>query len=137
MPLSAADRIEILDLIARYNHALEIDRDADAWVGTFTEDAVFVTGNGAGGTGTAGLRAFFRGNKTPEERRLMRHWVNNVVIDGDGDEARATCYLLLLDVSGAPRVEGTGIYKDRLRRVDGAWRFAERQISIDQYPRAI
>ena len=36
---------------------------------------------------------------------------------------------------GLEFVDRTGIYRDRLRRVDGRWLFAERQVSIDQYPR--
>jgi hypothetical protein len=57
-----------------------------------------------------------------------------MVIEGDGETATMTCYLLALSVGGS-LVGSTGIYSDRLRKVDGAWLFTERHIAIDP-PRA-
>jgi 3-phenylpropionate/cinnamic acid dioxygenase small subunit len=46
----------------------------------------------------------------------------------DGDTARGECYFELTATSPATNeaVFGGGRYRDRYRRVDGAWRFAER-----------
>src|SRR5215203_5753454 len=62
-----------------------------------------------------------------------RHWNANLLIEGDGDEATMTCYLLALTTGSSIR-GSTGIYRDRLRRRNGAWRFAERHIAIDVAP---
>ena len=40
MPLSIEDELEIMGLLARYNHAID-GRDAEAWADTFTEDGLF------------------------------------------------------------------------------------------------
>ena len=40
MPLTAGDRMEMIELVARYNHAID-SRDAEAWADTFTEDGRF------------------------------------------------------------------------------------------------
>jgi hypothetical protein len=53
-----------------------------------------------------------------------------MVIEGDGETATMTCYLLALSTGGA-LVGSTGIYRDRLRKVDGSWSFAARHIAID------
>ena len=46
MALSAADRLEILDLVARYNHLMD-GRDAEGWAECFTPDGVFDGGASA------------------------------------------------------------------------------------------
>ena len=46
MPLTDADRREIVELVARYSWALDIDRDAAAVADTFQEDGVFVSARG-------------------------------------------------------------------------------------------
>ena len=40
MPLTAEDRMEMIELVGRYNHAID-RRDAEAWADTFTEDGRF------------------------------------------------------------------------------------------------
>ena len=59
--------------------------------------------------------------------------VNNMVIDGDGDQATMRCYLQLFKTgSGGPAtLVTTARYEDTLRRVDGAWRFASRTVVPD------
>lgn len=61
----------------------------------------------------------------------MRHVVTNVVIDVDGDDATSESYLQILSVGPQPSVMTTGVYHDRLRRVDGCWRFTERVMEPD------
>ena len=61
-----------------------------------------------------------------------RHWNWNLEIDGDGDAAAMRCYLLALSVGHPPAVNGsTGIYRDRLLKLDGRWLFVERHVTID------
>lgn len=116
MGLTAEDKFEITELLARYNHAID-SGDAEAWAATFTEDGVFAP-PGATTEGRAELLAYAKRRYEPRKR----HWTNNLVIDVDGDEATMRCYLHVMLV-GEPGLETmvTGRYSDRLRRVDGAW----------------
>ncbi len=129
MPLSIADRIEIQDLLARYNHAID-SADAAAWAATYTPDGSFTSG-GRTRTGTAELEAF----AADFAARMpgSRHWVNNVLIDGEGDEASISCYLQLLKTGGGEpaTLVTTARYQDTLRRVEGAWRFTSRTVVRD------
>jgi len=72
----------------------------------------------------AGTGTFSSGN---------RHWSSNLVIDGDGDAATASCYMLVVDANDRGRVAVVGRYDDELRKVDGAWRFTNRRITFDYY----
>ncbi len=139
MPLTEADHREIVELVARYNWALDVTRNPAAVADCFTEDGVFVSGNGTGGRTRDGLREYFGGGGErlrPGGAPVLRHWTTNHLIDGDGNEATHSAYILLIALGEAgARIDRTGVYRDRLRRVDGRWLFAERQVSIDQYPR--
>lgn len=129
MPLSLADRLDIHDLLARYNHAID-SGDAATWAATFLADGTFTSG-GRTRTGTAELEAF----ATDFAARMpgSRHWNNNVVIEGDGDQATMSCYLQLLKTgNGEPAtLVTTAKYEDTLRRVDGGWRFTSRTVLRD------
>ena len=127
MALSAADKIEIIELIARYSHALD-SGDGDAWADTFTEDGVLESPY-AQPHGRAAIRQ--RMADMDPARRKLRHWVNGVVIEGDGDTATLTCYLNVLDTTNLERSAETGIYHDTLSRVDGARKFSRRKVTLD------
>ena len=102
MPLSIEDQLDITELMARYNHAIDSSQ-AEAWADTFTDDAVF-EGSAGAVSGREELLAFVRGR---DQSNRIRHWNNNVLIDGDGDDATAKVYLVTFDVSGPadnPRV---------------------------------
>ncbi len=129
MPLSLADRLDIQELLARYNHAID-SGDAAAWAATFTADGTFTSG-GRTHAGSEALRAF----ATDFAGRLpgSRHWNDNLIIEGAGDEATARCYLQLLKTGGGEpaTLVTTARYEDTLRRVAGAWRFASRTVVRD------
>ncbi len=118
---------EIHELMARYNHAIDFG-DTDAWVETFTEDGVFHGGMGRF-EGKTELLNFAQGfvREFPDGR----HWINNIVIEFDGNTARSTCYLHFFRASDGLKTQATGRYNDRLRMVDGHWRFVERVVLLD------
>ena len=124
MPLSTEDRLEIADLLARYNHAIDFG-NAEAWAATFTPDGTFES-RGQVHEGTGALLAFAR--SFAERGPGFRHWNNNPVIEGDGDHARSTCYLQLWHNG---ELFSRGRYEDELRRVDGCWRFVSRRVIPD------
>jgi uncharacterized protein (TIGR02246 family) len=132
MAIGTTDRVEIEALVARYNKAIDTG-DADAWAATFTPDGAF---HGIVGdfVGTDELTKFVRAYATEEqfaEFASAQHWVTNIVLDGDGDEAEMFAHVMMV----APQSEGgriilVGHYEDTLVKVDGRWLFAERIVRV-------
>jgi ketosteroid isomerase-like protein len=85
--LTFEDKFEITELAARYNYALDTG-DGDAWAATFTDDGVFAS-SGSTLTGTEAPAEFAR----DRDSAGLRHWTNNLVVDGEGREATLRCYL--------------------------------------------
>ena len=133
MALTNDDRVEIRDLISRYNKAIDTG-DADGYANTFTPDGQFI---GIVGTfnGRDELRAFAEAYSTEEqyaEFYSAQHWVTNVVADGDADEATVFSHIQMVK----PLPEGgtillVGHYDDIVRKVDGEWLFAQRIVASD------
>ncbi len=133
MALTNDDRVEIRDLISRYNKAIDTG-DADGYANTFTPDGEFI---GIVGTfnGRDELRAFAAAYATEEqyaEFASAQHWVTNVVAEGDGDEATVFSHLQMVK----PLPDGgsillVGHYDDIVRKVDGQWLFAQRIVVSD------
>jgi ketosteroid isomerase-like protein len=124
MSLSVDDRVEMLQLVARYNHAADA-RDAEKWAQTFTQEGVFVKNDEPEVRGRAALQDKIR--NLPHDN--TRHWTLNVVIDedadGDGSSARMTADFALLHDN---EVLYTGRYLNLLAKVEGRWRFARRAL---------
>jgi hypothetical protein len=127
MALTTEDRQEILELAARYNHTID-SGDGAGWAATFTPDGVFDTAQ-ATLTGTDALSKFAAG--VPQQVPGPRHWTNNHVVDGDGDSATHTCYLIMLSVDDGAKVLATGLYKDELSKQDGKWLYSKRTVTVD------
>jgi ketosteroid isomerase-like protein len=138
--MTALDHEEIRQLLARYNFAVDLG-DADGWAGCFTTDGVFLcTPEGGPLTGRHegrdALVAYARTHYGINKGRA-RHWNWNLEIEGDGGTASMRCYLLSVRATSpeSPAALGvTGVYRDRLAKVDGRWLFAERHIHIDPQP---
>jgi len=117
---------QIRQLLVRNFQLGDQNRMAE-WVDTFTDDAVFrspvmnLTGRDELAANGSKLRA-----QVP-----ARHWVGNMLIDVDGDEATASSYLIVTAAALPPTLMASGGLKDRLRRVDGRWRIAERIMTLD------
>ncbi|MEM3085889.1 MAG: nuclear transport factor 2 family protein [Halobacteria archaeon] len=128
MPLSLQDRLDILDLCARYNRSVD-SGDAEGWLAVWTEDGVFETPFGTF-KGHKALRSFLR-MFVSMGGRGRRHWSGNFVLEGEGDGARLWATLLLVSTQGTPSLFATGTYTDTLQRVGGAWRFKHRKLALD------
>ena len=132
MTLSTEDRLDILELCARYNHAFD-SADPEAFAATFTEDGVFGSIKG-----TEALRAFvprrWERARVEDGARVIRHWNTSHVIEGDGDTARHSSYVLVLDIRGddPSTISMMGIYEDILKKVNGAWKFVHREFIRDK-----
>jgi hypothetical protein len=130
MALTVEDRLNINDLYARYNHAID-SGNGEAWAGTFTPTGTFTSG-GRTQTGAVELVPFAAGFAA---RLKGRHWTNNLVVDADGDGARGSCYLMLLRLTPGEQppasVLTTAIYHDTLVKDGGAWKFSSRSVAGD------
>lgn len=125
----ASDKIAITELIHRYQ--LYIDsHDAELWASTFTADGVYDSPMGLA-HGTAELVAAINGWHSSGATAGKRHMLGLVVIDVEGDTARATSYYWIAEVVTTPGVVATGTYVDQLRKVDGVWKLAHRKQTID------
>jgi hypothetical protein len=122
MPLDTEAIVAIQQLYAAYCHTLD-DGDGDAFSACFTPDGTL---GGAGGTivGAEGLAQF--ATKLLASGRNLRHVASGIYVVGDGDEAEGRAYLLAYHGGTSTELLASGRYRDRLRRVDGTWRFAER-----------
>jgi ketosteroid isomerase-like protein len=125
--LTTQDYLEIEQLYARYNHAID-SGDAEGWAATFTPDGVFNTKF----IGREGLLGFMKtwGEKMNGANR--RHWNSNLRLTPSADGANGTVLLMLLDVgTQPPAIVMTGQYADTLVKTANGWRFKSRLVRPD------
>jgi ketosteroid isomerase-like protein len=131
------DREQIQELRASYCFLVD-DGLFDELVDTcFTEDAAcdFRSANGKVGPfvakGSDEIRVFF-GQVVASMLEGMSHTIHNHRIEIDGDRAAGDCYFEVTarDPASGEAVMGAGRYLDRYRRVEGRWRFEERNAVI-------
>ena len=125
MKLSTEDRLEILDLYARYSWAFD-ERQAAEWASLFVEDGSFVIVGGPRVDGRAGLEAF--ADKMANRYPGIRHLVTAITVDADGDGARGRAYVVAVvpDGTGGFRNLEQGSYEDRFVSRPEGWRFRNR-----------
>jgi len=128
MPLGADDITAIHQLYSAYCLAAD-DGDGAAYSSCFTPDGS-VGGMGRPVSGHERLAKLGAGFSVTTPG--VRHVVVNVHADGDGDEAQGRAYLIAYAAgAGGSKLLTTGRYRDRLRRIDGRWLFAERLFTPD------
>jgi SnoaL-like domain len=125
-----ADRLAIAETLALYCRG--IDRcDAEQLAAVFTPDAHLDYGSGAApiAESIAGLMAGLGA------MRLTQHNISNTVMRLDGDTARAETSIVALHLIPTPESEIElvvgGRYLDRLVKLEGRWRIAERLYIMD------
>ncbi len=126
-------REQIRDLVARYNANGDSGRLSQV-LALFTEDAVMNVPSGSH-RGLAEIEALFRnaavktGTGDSARARFIRHHTATHQIDVESPtDATGRCYYQVLTDKG---LDHWGRYVDRYRCVDGRWRFAERNVSVD------
>jgi len=127
VPLTPADKLEIMELVSRYNWAID-HNNAEEWADVFTADGRFLAYGEVRGEGRDNLLAYIR--KSAAAGNKKRHWTSNAIIEGDGDRARLKLYIMALDISAGIRPYIMGEYDDTLVRVDGRWKFKERNVTL-------
>ena len=126
-------RESIRDIVARYNANGDSGRFDDVMV-LFAPDAVMQVGEGPALTGPDAIRTIFTGarermDRFGQHRKYLRHMTSTLQIDLiDRSSATSRCYYAVLTDIG---LDHWGRYLDRYRTVDGAWRFANRRVTLD------
>jgi hypothetical protein len=123
MSLTADDRLEMIELVSRYNQTID-GRDGLAWADTFTADGIFRVERRDDVCGREALTDMVAAMGNPG----ARHWTTNFVIVADAQGATMTVDLAVMQ--GA-RILGTGRYINTLHQVDGRWKFALRHYLPD------
>jgi uncharacterized protein (TIGR02246 family) len=126
VPLETGDVVAIHQLYAGFCNTLD-DGEADAFAECFTADASF-GGVGTPVRGRDALRKF----AVEMVGKNIRHVATGVYVEGDGDEAVGRAYLVAYRGTRPAKLLATGRYRDRIRRVDGSWRFVERVFTPDR-----
>jgi uncharacterized protein (TIGR02246 family) len=129
--LSAADRLEILDVITRADQAAS-DRDAEAYVQLFTVDALL---DGAQGrhAGREALQAAVGPVWAAEGPATLHLTLNPVIEDLDDDQGRrvAVRSVLLIIAPGSPATIHTAApITQILVQQDGSWSIARRTVGV-------
>jgi hypothetical protein len=123
--LTVQDYIEIQQLYARYNFAIDAN-DAENMTATFTDDGEFYRGTSVNGLGREGILKFMRNRKRPG----VRHWNSGLVINGTQDEVKGAVYLLTVNVGVTPpTLVDAAKYDDTLVKTPKGWRFKKRVVN--------
>ena len=128
MPLSTDDLVEIQHLYARYNTAIDTG-DGAAFSGCFIPTGVFDPGMGLI-EGHEAIAEF--GTSTHKNMPLMRHNATNIVVEGEGANAKGSAFLIGYLAGADYKVIVTGRYRDALTKTADGWRFTERIFHADQ-----
>lgn len=128
MSLETDDVIEIQQLYARYNTAIDTG-DGETFGACFVEGGHMDSGISKldGREALAGFAV-----QTHSAMPGMRHNATNLLIDDDGKGgARGSAFLIGYLTEGGYKVIVTGRYSDELVRTNEGWRFAKRIFRAD------
>ena len=137
--LTADDRLDIIDLIARYAHTLD-SGDLDGYVANFAPDATLFNRS----HGRDEIRAMVaqlykegRAGPLPNGDVAYRHFAQAMTIDGvDATHANVHSYLLWVNMGSEPPVSSAAEYLDTMVKLDGQWYFQTRVLNrlAGRYP---
>ena len=133
-----AARAEISDVISRYSVHIdsgEFERLQALFDIVPVPDPVFMKVPIRGGRA---IRDALEGRYRVVIKEAQRRHVNTSTIFDElsADHAATRTFLTVLSVPKGPgglELRGTGVYKDKLVRKDGVWRFQERLVMMDMH----
>ena len=125
--LSADDRLDILDMLARYYLANDA-KDVEQALTECTADAVI--------TGDFEMRADHQredlqkiyAGEPGKKRHLM---LNPIFLSATDDQVEVRHLMLVIEASLVPATIATSNVYDKIRRVNGDWKIAEHRIEVD------
>ncbi len=129
-----ADDLEIRNLVARFAHLADGSGpdDLDEYMDVFTENATW----GAPGHERRGRADILEGAQERRRKGQLgpgthsQHIVTTQAVRFEGPDSAVSdsYYLMLSDTAATPAIRGSGRYHDVLRREDGRWKIASREI---------
>ncbi len=118
------DRLAIIELLNRLEVALDLG-DGGAYADGFTPDGrIDAASHHAGGR--QALKEMISSMHASGFLPSKRQYLGPIKVDVDGDEANAVSNWWIADIGESPTVWATGTYTDRLERIDGEWKIANR-----------
>ncbi|MCU0655221.1 MAG: nuclear transport factor 2 family protein [Polyangiaceae bacterium] len=128
MTISAEERLDIHELLARLDHAVDA-QDWSAYLAHFERDARMDPGFAPPVEGVEAIRAFLMASEGGT--RGKRHLASNVFLEERGEEVVAHSYLTVVEREDIPRVVATARITDTLVRRGGAFRVRVHQVQVD------
>lgn len=128
--ITIEDKIDIQELIAKYNIALD-NKNIDDWTNTWTDDGVWSTPFGEA-KGKTELKNMIN-QVTNEFASGKRHLSTNIIIqDAPNNMTTAKSYLIVTEAKKNPEVVASGAYIDTLKKdANSKWKFVQRRLEID------
>jgi len=127
MPLTTDDKLEIMELTARYNFAID-NRLAEEWADVFTDDGALWSDGNLRAAGRADLEEYMRVSARGGQQ--IRHFTSNTIIEGQGKNATLRMYVMTWNINGGGMVPYVmGSYDDTLVKVNGQWKFKLRRVT--------
>lgn len=128
-PLTADDRLAIMDLLARYAYAMD-GTDPAAFLACFIPDAEMDIGYRTvkGEAEMSEFADYF----AAKPGRPWYHHITTISIEGHAGSARSRSYMLMtnLDEEGRTQPAGCCNYLDEFIKVDGRWLFARHTVVV-------
>ena len=120
----------IRELMAQYCFHFD-NGEFDDWLNLFTDDGAFDLGARGRFSGRDALRKFLKALPLTNGLPMMKHCVMNSIVAVDGDHATARSYVVVVQGGDTPSITVAGRYSDQIVKLQGAWRFKERQVHFD------
>lgn len=119
---------QIRDLLHTYADAVCHD-DADQWIGTWTDDGVWVLGPDRDIAGREAIAGVWGQAMAHYQRVLHRYENSTATLDESAGTGRGRAYVteVLKPIDG-PALVMHGYYDDEYRRTDDGWRFSRRAL---------
>ncbi len=127
MKLSAEDRLDIIELTATFDNAMDSE-DVEKYLSTFIEDGE-LAGFWGSTKGKDKLREEFP-QLLDSFARGRRHLLTNHEVKGSGDNATMYSYLTVFN-RDTNTMAGSGTFNDELVRANGKWLFKKRIMNAD------
>jgi hypothetical protein len=132
MPLTAEDRLAIMEVLARWNR-YEDSGQARAWAELFTAEGTSVSINGKVLAGHEALEANAAVRWTKEDARRSAHWMGAVTITGTAERAYAEHYSVMIsrgaDDQSDFATQSHAVRRHEFTKDNGQWRIFRRTIS--------
>ncbi|QUJ75256.1 nuclear transport factor 2 family protein [Sulfitobacter albidus] len=125
--LPAEDDLAVRQVIARANQALDTG-DYELYASFYTEDAVFTSGFGS----TEGREAIIAAMEASRPFITnKRHVSGNYVVNGEGDTAVVSTYLIVFERETDLTYVGSALNVDTLVRTDAGWKIQRHESTLD------